>query len=437
MPIRWPSALSERGPVAYLPFLLLAFGVRACPLPTELPGEGADARIARWIALEPGCLNDGPFLAHLGHLLNAEGRYGEAADRLERALLLAPDSRDTQLDYVIALAGTGDFRSSRALLDTLLADPELPGPLRAALVRKRSALSGYRWTRHVTLGMVAGYDSNLLGAPNLQSLDLSVSGQTLNLPLSDSYRAQAGRFLRADLNVDVTREEDGGALWDMFGSLRRRISPDVDSSDYSQFNLAVERSDHRETPGPYMNAALSRVEGSLGGLYSLGSLGGGVGIPWGQGCHARAGVESQWRVYPVNRVLDGRYAGFQAQWACYGRDSWALTASAGSDAALSPDRPGGAQRQYELRFTSYVPLAKGTLKADLDLANIRDERGYNPLLGEGRNRTMLRQVARLEFAIPHGRLQVAAGVEYVNQTASIELFRVRGIAPYVSIRHGW
>ena len=52
------------------------------------------------------CQTDAEFLAQLGFLLNAQGRYTEALDHLERALMLNPGLKGAQIDY--AVAPTGD-----------------------------------------------------------------------------------------------------------------------------------------------------------------------------------------------------------------------------------------------------------------------------------------------------------------------------------------
>ena len=71
-----------------------------------------------------------------GSVLNQKGRYREAADFLERALLFAPDLPQAQLDYIIALAGLGDFASAAAFAEALLAQPAQPQSLREPLMQQ-------------------------------------------------------------------------------------------------------------------------------------------------------------------------------------------------------------------------------------------------------------------------------------------------------------
>ena len=106
------------------------------------------------LAAVPACQKDAAFLAALGQLLNSQGRYLEATDHLERALMLDPGLKDAQLSYAIALAGTGDVSSATALLDDLLADPACPPICADSLPGK-----GLRWRMWVCRS--AGKDISL------------------------------------------------------------------------------------------------------------------------------------------------------------------------------------------------------------------------------------------------------------------------------------
>ena len=84
-----------------------------------------DVAIEEQLTHLPECQRSAPYLAQLGQKLNALGRYSEALDHLERALLFDPNLPQAQLDYAIALAGTGDTLSARLLLDGILAQSDL------------------------------------------------------------------------------------------------------------------------------------------------------------------------------------------------------------------------------------------------------------------------------------------------------------------------
>ena len=109
-----------------LPGLARAADAASCASPPVQQDPAPETTLEHMLAAVPACQKDAPFLATLGQLLNSQGRYLEAADHLERALMLQPSLKDAQLSYAIALTGSGDVQSAAALLDNLLADPALP-----------------------------------------------------------------------------------------------------------------------------------------------------------------------------------------------------------------------------------------------------------------------------------------------------------------------
>jgi hypothetical protein len=417
--------------------LLLAAGPAAasCPLP-PFAAEGS-VGLDQWLAIENECLDDAAFLVVLGRELNLQGRHLEAADRIERALLLAPDSLAARTEYLIALTGSGDFASAAALIDSLLADPQLPADLRASLQRRRADVTARPWQHRVTLGAAFGYDTNLFGSPDLNTLDLTLGDGILTLLLPQTYLARGGTFLRADARLDLVRLDDAGALWQVGGQLTRRASPAQPASDYTLIDVALQRSNDTEGRGHYLELAARSTVVNEGELRRIYQLAGGFGTPWAAKCHLRAGLEAELRDYPLGSVLDGRYLGARARWACGGRPSWAVEARAGNDAPEDGLRPGGDQRQYELRFSALAQIGRGALVLGLEYGSVRDAEGYSPLLAQGRRRIVDRRIAQIEYAYPSLGVEWALGVEYLDQSPSIALFEVESLASYLGVRLRW
>ena len=207
--------------------LLASLGLAAAAQAQDSnPCTSAGASLPQMLSAVPACQKDALFLATLGQKLNNEGRYLEAADHLERALMLDPSLKDAQLSYAIALTGSGDPLSAAALLDNLLADRTLPAELRTLIQRQQNAVATLadpgRWQSRITLASRVGYDSNLMGSPNLDSLSLTLAGQTVVLPLDASYLARSGSYVRADAQLDLRRNAPDGARWVAVASLRLR-----------------------------------------------------------------------------------------------------------------------------------------------------------------------------------------------------------------------
>lgn len=432
-------------------------GAAACPALADLPAGTGDAAIAAWMAVHGACQRNPAYLAALGRMLIQAGRYSEASDHLERALMFDPALNEARVDYAIALAGVGDTASAQALLDALLAEASLPPHLRLALQFQRQALAAppdAGWQYRMSAAARLGYDSNLGGAPNLGALSITIGGQPVILPLDESYQARAGIYARADWQLEMRRQRADGSRWDVLASVRARRSPSVSGTGTHMAEIQAEYRPAAGGPGvavPYAGAALGLLQAQAGARYvSLGAMAG-WGRQWSAGplrqCQGRLGGELQQRQHQTNAVLTGHYLGAAASLVCE-RDNgaqWLASARAGLDAAQHADRPGGNQHQYSLRLAAYLPLAPwwrsataSGLLLDAEASHYRDATGYSPLLGQGAVRTLQRQTARLEYQFTLRQAwQWSVGAEWVYQRSSLELFRLQSHGPYIALRTQW
>ena len=442
--------------------------------------------LQRMLTQLPDCQRDPQFLAALGQLLNSQGRYLEAADHLERALLLEPDLKDAQLSYAIALAGSGDISSAKAMIDNLLSDPDLPAALRPLISNQKALLthpSGngnsnglldpHAWQTRFTLATRIGHDSNLLGSPDLNSLALTLAGQTIVLPLDENYLARPAPYARTEAQVQVNRTTPEGVRWDAMASLRSRYSPAISTAGSSQIDLSIERSDlslrqnpsqstTARTAGSYINASASALDASSGTQFSAWGLGAGWATAWRtqalSACQARAGLEFQERNYLDNEVLSGRYIGLSLNWSCESISGAQLTLGfkAGTDHPGDEARPGGVQHQVSLKAAAYLPqsllglgspsadlsASKGTFRngflIDLELSQQQDSSGYSPIIDSGRSRNVSRSAARVEYQYFFSRsFQAVLGAEWVGQVSSIALFGLTSQGAYTGLRKSW
>ncbi len=436
------------------------------------------------------CSKDPAVLAALGGLMNQQLRYADAASYLELALMLDASNLNAQLNYAIALAGSGDLASAEAMLDAVLANPGLPVTLRQAVTRQKATLASRfapsEWQSRVALGLRLGFDSNLLGSPNLSSLTLTQGGQSQVFLLDESYLSKPGGYLRADVQLDVRRQDADGVRWDLLASLRSRYSPVSGAAGSTQLDLAAERSHYQPvadsgqaaaarqpiaSQGTYWGVSISELTAQAGARYSAVGLAAGWGRNWGgslpgqaQGgagagtpsasCMARGGVEYQDRSYLNNQLLSGRYTGVTAAWSCSqpGGLIWLAGLKAGRDLAQDSLRPGGDQTQLNLRLAAYMAVAdlagpssalpsalrQGNLLADADFGHFTDSRSYNDLIDSGRLRNTNRAAARVEYQYPVSKsTQWAVGAEWVSQRSSLDLFRQQGWGSYAAWRTAW
>ena len=170
------AALAAQGGAACAPAPLALAATTAEQLRSVLPQE---------LLKLSECQQDSAWLGWVGWALNQNGRYAEAVDYLERSLMLEPRPLRVQMDYAIALAGSGDGMASIQLMQSLLQEPLLPEPLRATLAREVARWSApdpqQGWRHRGYVAAKLGHDTNLLGTPDLSSLTLTIQGQNVQL----------------------------------------------------------------------------------------------------------------------------------------------------------------------------------------------------------------------------------------------------------------
>lgn len=476
MPIRWmPRTASTDLTLSPVARLALAVALACVPGAAAVAAQEPACDSAVMAAQEADamrlalgrCQNDATYLARMGHAYLQEQRYAEAAEHLERALLLSADDGPTQLDYALALAGSGDIASALHLIFALERRPDLPEPLRQSLRLATRQWSGagdaaaqpVRFLR-LAAGVRAGYDSNLLGAPQLRSITLTLPGESITLPVDGGSQPRAGAYGRADLRLEHSRMVAANRRWDVQAAVLQRSSPRVSDANSTQAELQLEHTRIPAAPGAwgwYASSALSALKTHGGTRYSSQGVAFGlefaananadadakatVAAPPAQTCTGRLGVDWQNRSLHSNQVLSGRYSGVSALWGCHASlgGQWQLVARAGRDEPQQNARPGGAQDQFSLRAYARRPVGgQGAWVFDVEASHSQDAVGYSPLLDNGRRRRIGRLSVRAEYQQPlaPGILGLV-GVEAIEQHANLPLFSLRSQGVYAGLRAVW
>lgn len=447
-----------------------------CQLSSAADGSLAPAALQQRIyARLPACQNDPRWLARAGQLLLGAGLPVPAIDFLERALLLDETLREAQLDYALALVGAGETQSAGNLVRSLLDEPGLPAHLRQSLARTLRTLAGpvellNGVGRHrLAVSVRAGHDSNLLGAPDLRFYSLSVGGALIPFALPPAYQAQAGSYLRNDLEWAF----DSGSAenrWQVWANARDRRSFSVQEAGLQQLLVGAEL-----WRGPvYLNLETSHADAQVGLRFRNNAVGTGFGLPInaaGWSCLARAGLQGQLRDVISDPVLSGRYAGLVGQALCSRLplasevdpaegptpgiiDAWMAELRLGHDHPQDVQRPGGVQAERALRLVllgsppslsdrgrpqaAVVPNGARWL-LELDYVHRTDDTPYSPVLG-GDARRLNTFAARAEWqakidSAPAWRFQF--GYQVLRRRANISLFGMAGHGPYIGLSRVW
>jgi len=405
---------------------LLPLAAAAADCHVNPSGTAGPDALANLLQRESACARDANFLYHLGQLLNLAGQYAEAAERLESALLRAPDDTHIQLEYAVALAGSGDTVAAQQLLEQVRQHATLDTSTRQEIDQ---LLGTQRWRElmpRASLHLSAGYDDNLQGAVNQGPFELTLPYGNIQVTPSASQQPRGGTFARSDLNLSGEWSLKPGQRlrYDVFGSL---FQTPAQTADRQHWGVSLENSNNF-WPDDYLQVVWQHIGVNGQNLYWQTHLAAGRGTHFAAGggaCQQRLGVELQRRSYPQTNVLDGQYTGLHAQWACP-EPAFRLDLRLGQDHPRSAQRPGGDQQQFSLRATRQIGLLGGVLQAQAEWSWLQDTQGYSQLLDNNRARSLRRNIYRLEYrwATLSG-WQPGVSLEWLQQQANLPLFSLR------------
>lgn len=425
----------------WLPFQVQAQAAAVCPqghgqrLPDSLAGLQALSQSLE--NQQSACAKDAGFLAWQGAVFNAMGLHQQAADRLELALLMRPDFLGAKIDYAVAIAALGDRKAARQLFDDLLAQTDLPAPLRPLMTQQRQTWDVSDWQWRGGVAFRVGRDSNLNSAPSASEITLTVPGGQFSLPLADDFQVKSGMVALFDFYGEGARPLDQGATLHVYGSLRQRLSPSEDNSQYRQMDAGVTL----QTPVDSARRHFYSVETGLlsnrdTALYQ--SLRLSAQREWQDwACLPRLGGELEWRRYPDTPELDGHFVGVGLNLACQiAAHPLSVALRLGRDVAVSASRPGGDQWRMDARAGTVLPWRGGRLEADVFLNHQRDDTGYSELIENNRARRYTRLGLRLEYShpLPESEWEALANLESSRQWSNLSLFSNQGTALYLGLR---
>lgn len=416
--------------------------VEECPggqgLPLPATQQEKSALALRLAKLENACANNPPYLAWYGALLHQLGRPAEAALLLERALLLDPDLAGARADYAEVLADLGDRSAARTLFNELLRRPDLPEHLGEPFRSRVLELTELTWQFSPALAIRHGYESNLNSAPASSTLDITLPSGRTEYSLDANYRARAGSATLYELALQASRQVEalarGGRL-NLAAEVKARRASGAGDTDFLQADLLAQLVVPMDVGEWMIDSGTSYYRYDTTRLFQAMRGGLAYQIPLGN-CRWRLGAEIEERQYPVNALLDGRFAAAASGARCLYADyatSWVLRL--GEDRPLSADRPGGAQRRFDLRLTAVWPMLRGVVQAEGQLSSQSDVLGYSPLLESNAPRRVGRAAARIEYSYPLAQnLEGVLALEASRQRSNIALFDIDNNALWFGLR---
>lgn len=388
---------------------------------------------------EARCSKNADYQLLLGKTLNALQRHTEAAERLELALLLRPQHAESRFEFFLALQGMGDTLAAQSLLQDLQSQPDLPAPVRQALVKATTpstpaplAAQQTAWQKQISLTL--GHDNNLLASPVRSQFELTLPGGRVPVTLVEGPRA--GMFWR--LSGHVRFQSPGpahGRMW--YGALSGSLhqTPRESRASYAVARGLVENASV-QSHGPFLQAYVTAAFNNKGHFYR--ELGGATG--WDMdlatlGCRLRLGAEGTLQQFPSSSNVNGHYHGLQVRALCA---NWRVEARTGQDHPHgTAHRPGGTQQQTTLAISHWQQRGRNRWQVDYEYENTRDQKGYSPLLENNRKRRVHKHLLRLEYAHHLPELEIFAGAEAIHRRANLPLFNTRAQTLYMGLRKNW
>lgn len=374
------------------------------------------------------CLLSSEYFSLLGAAQLNTGQLADAIESLERSLLLDPDNGAALIDYSEALLQDGQLFAAIELNQLLLKRSDAPPGLEQQLRNRQREWQGLTRQTDWQIDLLGGYDTNLNGAPDTETITLTLSGEPIYLALNENYQAIEGPFLNA--RIAATHSRLGPEYQDIvFGQIRGRLSDDS-SSDATQ--LAV-----RYTRRGSLLSASGQASVGLNHLAFLGnSLFTGTDVSYmgelstNDRCSTNLSAALQQQRWHQQRRLDGleMRAGAQATCRLGSTASQEVTFGAGllHNLASQGNRLGGNRDGWQLSAEWRLASAQRFLSAQINYTSILDGRGFSPLLVNNARRSVARGSVLVQYKERLGflvkGLELVANIYHQEQKSNIRLF---------------
>ena len=412
--------------------ILVAGTARACPDLSIYYAQGEEnwsALAAQLGSLMPECLENSEFFALYGAAQLNSGAFDDALESLERALLLNPDNGAAQIDFAEALFLQGQIFPALELNTQLLQRADLPANLQPLLADRQQEWRSLTRQHVLDVDLLAGYDSNLNGAPDPGQITLTLSGEPVILNLNPEFRPISGPYLNVRLGSRYRAlSPESQHNWNT--QLRGRLSEDTES-DLLQF----------DTRYSFIKPGRERswqLDGGLSNLFFGGSVlytategrfryvGANRGV-----CRPYFAIAAQHQLFHDQSELNAVESKASGGVSCplrFARGDQLLSAefSLLNNSAIKARRPGGNRGGWQFSADWQYLLPTGSLTAQINHTELNDRDGYSPLLAGGAERWLNRSFALIQYRRPLSQLgsntSLLVNLFHQRQRSNIELF---------------
>lgn len=375
------------------------------------------------------CLLSSEYFSLLGAAQLNTGRLAEAMESLERSLLLDPDNGAALIDYAQALLQDGQLFAAIELNKILLARQDAPPELSEQLRQRQLYWTSLTRRTDWQLDISGGFDDNLNGSPDSETVTLTLSGEPILLKLNENYQATRGpfvngRLLASHLRLSPEHQDNYSA------QIRGRFSDDP-SSDAVQLTGRFARALlDRGSPAQFdtgVTHLLFGGESLFSGAdfryqHQLGSL---------MGCRTYLRGALQHQVWHQQRRLDGfelkASAGTSCNLSTRVGQQLGLETSLLHNSALEGNRLGGDRDGWQITAQWQLRIGGGVLSTQILHTSILDREGFSVLLENNARRSISRTSALMQYREPvswlGGGAFFTANLYHQGQRSNLDLFK--------------
>lgn len=374
------------------------------------------------------CLLSSEYFSLLGAAQLNTGQLADALESLERSLLLNPDNGAALIDYSEALLQDGQLFAAIEVNQLLLERPDAPPGLEQRLKNRQREWQALTRQTDWQLDLLGGYDSNLNGAPDTETVALTLSGEPRFLALNENYQAIKGPFINA--RIAATHSRLGPEYQDtLFGQIRGRLSDDS-SSDVTQFAARYTRRGSLLSASGQASAGLNHLAFLGNSLFTGADASYRGKLATIGRCSTNLNAALQQQLWHQQRKLDGleMQAGAQAACSLGSATSQELTFGAGllHNLALKENRLGGDRDGWQISAGWRLASSQRYISAQFNFTSSLDGRGFSPLLENNARRRVARGSILVQYRetlnyLVQG-LELVANIYHQDQKSNISLF---------------
>jgi len=423
-------------------------GILTCPdLAPFYPGTATNwqAMHQQLSPLMPRCLQSTEYFALLGAALLNIDRLSDALESLERALLLDPGNGGAQIDYAEALFRQGQLFSALELNQQILARDDVPEYLNPMLQARQNNWRSMTRQMSVTGDLMAGYDINLNGAPSPDQITLTLSGDSVVLPLSEQYQPINGAYANLRLSARY-RQLAPAHQHNVSVDLRGRASKDQDS-DLLQLDTRYALIKLEQDSSWQLGTGMSHLFFGGSPLYTATEAGGRYVYPGSlsftsfSSCKPFSSLAAQHQLFHNQSRLNAIESKISIGLNCeiqFGEHTQQLVPelSVINNDPIKDGRPGASRHGWQFNLDWQLPVLSGAVTAQLNHTQMQDSDGYSSLLASDAARWLKRSYVLIQYRKEINTNTTLLFNGYLQrQRSNLELFHSRDASLEIGLSH--